>query len=75
MNKEKEFIVKVSTDISEAVKNIGELEELIRCQNCQFNYAGENEMDSWNRCRLHSINTDYDNYCSWGVKKNECKSN
>ena len=42
--------------------------ELVRCKDCQFHYAGENEADAWDRCRLHSINTESDNYCSWAVK-------
>lgn len=41
--------------------------ELVRCRDCQFHYVGENEVDAWDRCRLHSINTEPDNYCSWAV--------
>lgn len=42
---------------------------LIRCENCQFHDSGKNEIDIWNRCRLHSMNTDDDEFCSWAVKK------
>ena len=41
--------------------------EIVRCKDCQFHYAGENEVDAWDRCRLHSINTEPNNYCSWAV--------
>ena len=49
--------------------------ELIRCNNCQFHNAGENEVDAWDRCRLHSINTEPDNYCSWSVKNERSERN
>lgn len=55
-------------EISEAEAQ-GYLRELIRCKDCTFYYEGENEVDYWMRCRLHSINTDSDNFCSWAVKK------
>jgi hypothetical protein len=48
-----------------------EQEAVARCMDCQFHYEGENEVDAWDRCRLHSINTDFDNYCSWAVRKGE----
>ena len=45
--------------------------EVVRCKDCQFHYSGENVVDAWNRCRLHSINTEDENYCSWGVMRND----
>ena len=66
----KELIIKVD-DPGERVwdgnPKTFEIQELIRCKDCQFNYVGENEVDAWDRCRLHSINTEPDNYCSWAV--------
>lgn len=46
-----------------------EEQELIRCKDCQFYNEGSNEVDSWMRCRLHSINAGPDEFCSWAVKK------
>lgn len=43
--------------------------EIIRCSKCQFYNAGENDVDAWERCMLHKINTSFDNFCSWAVKK------
>lgn len=43
--------------------------EIIRCKDCAFHDSGENEVDSWNRCKLHKINTSDDEFCSWGVKR------
>ena len=42
---------------------------VIFCKDCQFYNEGENEVDSWMRCRLHSINTLPDWFCSLAVKK------
>lgn len=43
--------------------------EVICCKDCQFHDKGENESDAWNRCRLHSISVDDNEYCSWAVRK------
>ena len=43
--------------------------EVICCKDCQFYYEGANEVDSWMRCRLHSINAGPDEFCSWAVAK------
>ena len=44
-----------------------------RCKNCQFHDVGENEVDSWDRCRLHNFNTSDGEYCSWAVPKGDKK--
>ena len=43
--------------------------EYARCGNCQFRDFGENEVDSWDRCKLHRHNTSPDEYCSWFVER------
>lgn len=43
--------------------------EYARCRNCQFRDFGENEIDSWDRCKLHRHNTSPDEYCSWFVER------
>ena len=55
----------------DALALLKEQPEIVRCKDCQFHYAGENEVDAWDRCRLHSINTEPDNYCSWAVKNGQ----
>ena len=37
--------------------------EIVQCKNCQFNKL--------NKCLLHTINTEPDNYCSWGIAKSQ----
>lgn len=44
-------------------------EPVVFCRECTFHRVGENEVDAWNRCCLHSINVGDDEYCSWGVLK------
>lgn len=44
-------------------------QEYARCMNCQFRDFGENEVDSWDICKLHRHNTSPDEYCSWFVEK------
>ena len=41
--------------------------EIVRCKDCAFHDSGENEVDAWNRCKLHKINTSDNEYCSWGA--------
>lgn len=43
-------------------------EELIRCESCKYYNEGQNEVDSWMRCRLHNIDTSPDEFCSWAQK-------
>lgn len=43
--------------------------EYARCTNCQFRDFGENEVDSWDRCKLHRHNTSPEEYCSWFVER------
>ena len=52
-----------------AVKYLKDQQEIVRCKDCAFHDSGENEVDAWNRCRLHKINTSDDEYCSWGVMR------
>ena len=63
-----------TTDLSEChdvlLKDALELlkeQEYARCLNCQFRDFGENEVDNWDRCKLHRHNTAPDEYCSWFV--------
>lgn len=44
-------------------------QEYARCLNCQFRDFGENEVDSWDICKLHKHNTSPDEYCSWFVER------
>lgn len=44
--------------------------QVVRCKDCQFYNEGRNEVDAWMQCRLHSMNTSPDEFCSWAVKKN-----
>lgn len=44
-------------------------QEYARCLNCQFRDFGENEVDSWDRCKLHRRNTAPDEYCLWFVER------
>lgn len=44
-------------------------QEYARCGNCQFRDFGENEVGSWDRCKLHRRNTSPDEYCSWFVER------
>ena len=55
-----------------AMRDAAELlkaQEYARCLNCQFRDFGENEVDSWDRCKLHRHNTSPDEYCSWFVER------
>ena len=57
-------------ELRSAAKNAIELlkeQEYARCGNCQFLDFGENEGDSWDRCKLHRRDTSPDEYCSWFV--------
>lgn len=42
---------------------------VVRCKDCQYHDAGENEVDAWNRCRFHHIDTDDNKFCSDGERK------
>ena len=55
--------------ISDAIELLKEQEAVVRCKDCQFYNEGQNEVDAWMRCRLHSMNTSLDEFCSWAVKK------
>ena len=65
----KDFIVRRSITMVEGKPHVETYseQELVRCKDCQFHYDGENKVDVWDTCRLHSINTEPDNYCSWAV--------
>ena len=57
---------------SELAKDVLELlkeQEKMRCKNCQFRDYGENEVDSWDMCKLHRHGTSADDYCSWFVEE------
>lgn len=56
-------------NIQMAMNFIKEQPEIVRCEHCRFHDNGENEVDAWNRCKLHKINTSDDEFCSWGVKR------
>lgn len=58
-------------DALELLKEQNTCENVVRCKNCSFHSAGENEVDAWNRCLFHSKNTNDENYCSWGVNWGE----
>jgi len=66
----REYIVKISSEVIEDEFK-EHPQELVRCNNCIFHNVGENEVDAWNQCRLHNINTNDDEFCSWAVKKND----
>ena len=66
----REYIIKISDEIME--EEISDRpQELVRCKDCQFYNEGQNEVDAWMRCRLHSMNTSPDEFCSWAVKKEQ----
>lgn len=55
-----------------AMRDAAELlkeQEYAQCRNCQFRDFGGNDIDSWDRCKLHRHNTSPDEYCSWFVEK------
>ena len=71
MKSKKDYVVELTE--KEAYNFMDEhwVAELVRCENCQFYNEGQNEVDAWMRCRLHNINTDQYQYCSWAVKKED----
>ena len=44
-------------------------QDLIMCRSCCFYAHGENEVDAWSDCKLHSMHVSETDWCSWGVKK------
>ena len=59
----------VRVDIIEDAIELLKEQEYARCLNCQFRDFGENEVDNWDRCKLHRHNTSPDEYCSWFVER------
>ena len=44
-------------------------QDLIMCRNCSFHRTGENEVEGWSDCCLHSIHVLENDWCSWAVKR------
>lgn len=45
--------------------------ELIRCRDCKYYEAGQNEVDAWSACYAHIgriIETWDDNFCGWAER-------
>lgn len=42
---------------------------LVLCKDCKFHDVGENEVDAWNRCCHHKIDTDDYKFCSDGERR------
>ena len=48
--------------------------DIVRCKECKWFDAGENESDSWHLCTRHFgkyINFAEDDYCSYGEREGE----
>ena len=45
------------------------MEEVIHCKDCSFRDYGENEVDAWDRCKLHRINVTEEGFCFWAVRR------
>ena len=46
--------------------------DIVRCKECRWYDSGQNESDSWNYCTRHFghyIDTNDDDYCSYGERK------
>lgn len=50
-------------------KQLAERQEIILCKDCRYHDAGENEVDAWNRCGFHHIDTDDNKFCSDGERR------
>lgn len=64
-----EMNIRIGQAITSAIDLLKEHEAVVRCKDRKFHDAGENEVDAWDRCKSHRINTAEDNYCSWAVHK------
>ncbi len=51
----------------------GYLWELIRCKDCKYYEAGQNEVDAWRVCQVHHrpIDTWDDNFCGWAERRDD----
>lgn len=43
--------------------------DVVRCKDCKYLNAGENEVDAWYRCRIKKIDVDSDFYCADGERR------
>ena len=45
--------------------------ELVRCKDCKYYDAGENDSESWTWCKFHETSMHSTDFCNYGKRKEE----
>ena len=75
--KELEFQIKDGYFAPQYVRNMIDamptldVTEVVRCKECKYLNAGENEVDTWYRCRILRREVDCEFFCGYGERDNE----
>ena len=48
-----------------------EIVPIVRCENCLYWVSGENECESWERCKMLNTDMPADGFCKYGAPKEE----
>ena len=65
------WAVILKNDIDDTEGKDEEFIKVVRCKDCYHYDKGENEVDAWSWCCYNAHNTQEEDFCSWGERREE----